>query len=378
MPPRLALICDYREEQWPSMDLVAEMLEAQLMRRHADEVAVTALRAPYRRLFGGLARAGAAGAARNADRLLNRMLTYPRWLRGRRTSFDVFHVCDHSYSQVVHALPAERTGVFCHDLDTFRSILAPASEPRPRWFRAMARRILRGMQKAAVVFYATEDVRRQIESHGLVDPTRLVHAPPGVAEEFTMASVTDDDPHDETVRAVMTAPFVLNVGSTIPRKRIDVLLDVFAAIAPRHPELRLVQIGGEWTEDQRRQIERLNLGPRVRQLQGLSRRALASLYRQASVVVQLSDAEGFGLPIVEALACGATVVASDIPVFREVGGDAVVYRAVADVAAWADTIDGVLSSRITVPPETRAARAATYSWSTHADTIVSTYLQLLK
>src|SRR5206468_3095008 len=114
----------------------------------------TEVRPPFRNRLRRLA--GASGVARNADRLLNRMWDYPRYARGRVCDFDLFHVCDHSYSQLVHRLPAARTGVYCHDLDTFRCLLEPAAEPRPRWFRAMARHILRGMQKAAVVFYSTD------------------------------------------------------------------------------------------------------------------------------------------------------------------------------------------------------------------------------
>ena len=79
---------------------------------------------------------------------------------GLAGDFDLFHVVDHTYAQLVHALPADRTGVYCHDLDAFRCLLEPAADPRPRWFRALARRILTGMQKAAVVFHNSAPDRR--------------------------------------------------------------------------------------------------------------------------------------------------------------------------------------------------------------------------
>ena len=61
---------------------------------------------------------------------------------------------------------------------------------------------------------------------------------------------------------------------------------------------------------------------------------LAALYRRAALVLMPSEAEGFGLPLVEAMACATPVIASDIPVLREVGAEAAVYCAVADVPAW--------------------------------------------
>src|SRR5207248_5412662 len=110
------------------------------------------------------------------------------------------------------------------------------SDPRPRWFRAMARRILEGMQKARVVFHATLAVREEILRHGLIDPARLVHAPFGAAPEFT------SEPRERS-----GVPFLLHVGSCIPRKRIDVLLDVFAEVRAQHPNLRLLKVGGGWS-----------------------------------------------------------------------------------------------------------------------------------
>ena len=191
---------------------------------------------PFRKRFSRIPWLGRRRAAFNADRLLNRLWDYPRRLRNRAAEFDLFHVCDHSYAQLVHALPAERTGVYCHDLDAFRCLLEPARERRPRWFCAAARHVLRGLQKAALVFYSTGWVRERIDAHGLIDPGRLVHAPPGVSPEFTACPEELDQA--APFPAPEGRPFLLHVGSCIPRKRIDVLLSVFARMRRAVPGSR--------------------------------------------------------------------------------------------------------------------------------------------
>jgi glycosyltransferase involved in cell wall biosynthesis len=363
-PPRLALLCDFAEEEWPSMDLVGEMLAKGLL--GDNSVLATKIVPKYRRALGAL-----PGVGRNADRLLNRLRVYPKFTRQTLLDqFDLFHVVDHSYSHLVHELPAGRVGVFCHDLDTFRCLLDPAAEPRPRWFRAMMRHVLAGFQKAAIVFHSTEPVRQQIMRYGLVDPARLVQAPYGVSEEFR-------PDNGEVHRRSIEDPFLMHVGSCIARKRIEVLLETFAAVRARQRELRLVQIGGEWTAAQREQIEQLGIGSFIMQKRGLTRAEIASLYRTATVVLQPSEAEGFGLPVAEALACGAVVIASDIPVLHEVGGPVVMYCAVGDVPAWAAMVECVLGDPAVAPPrDARLAWASRYSWATHARTVADAYLRL--
>jgi glycosyltransferase involved in cell wall biosynthesis len=311
----------------------------------------------------------------NADRLLNRFWDYPRYLRRHVTEFDWFHVADHSYAQLVHELPAERTGVYCHDLDSFRCLLEPQSEPRPRWFRAMSRRILHGLQKAAVVFHSTHEVGRQIETYGLIDPDRLVLAPYGTAPEFVADPM---EPHGTGNDLPSTLhPYLLHVGSCIPRKRIDVLLDVFAAVRARHPQLRLVQIGGSFSRAQRERIGKLQLASAVTQVRGLERRQLAAFYRRARLVLQPSEAEGFGLPVIEALSCGSIVIASDIPTLREAGGDAVVYCKVADVEAWTDTICRILeNATLAAARFVRLEQGRKFSWAAQARTIFQAYQSL--
>jgi glycosyltransferase involved in cell wall biosynthesis len=255
-------------------------------------------------------------------------------------------------------------------------LLDSQREPRPRWFKAMARRILGGLQKAVVVFYSTTAVRRQIEAHGLLDPSRLVQAPYGIAPEFRPAPVNANGTADP-VDGLDGAPFLLHVGSCIPRKRIDVLLEVFARVRARHRGFRLVQVGGEWTAEQRRQTERLGIGSALIQRRGLSRQLLADLYRRATLVLQPSEAEGFGLPVIEALGCGSVVVASDLPVFRELAGEAAVYCPIGDVAAWAQTVDRLLADASSVPGRSfRLLRAERYSWAAHTRTILDAYRTL--
>jgi glycosyltransferase involved in cell wall biosynthesis len=360
------------------MDLCAEMLCSQLSADHSASVRATRICPKFQRRTRLVPVIRKRNGAQNLDRLLNRFWDYPRYLRRRVGEYDCFHLCDHSYSQLVHELPAQRTGVLCHDLDTFRCLLEPRLDPRPRWFRAMVRRILAGLEKTAVVFHNSVLTRRQIEKYGLIDPAKLIHAPYGIAPEFTPESV-EDVPENFPLAELGGRPFLLHVGSCIPRKRIDVLLDVFAGVKARCPDLVLVQAGGSWTQAQREQIERLGIGDALFQLPVLERKPLAALYRRAVLVLQPSEAEGFGLPVVEALACGSIVVASDIPVLREVGGEAAVYCPVADVPAWVDTVCGLIErSRAAPARPMRLAHAQRYSWPAQARTIVTAYKQLLQ
>jgi glycosyltransferase involved in cell wall biosynthesis len=356
------------------MDLVADQLLANLTVNHAATIRAEALCVPFRTRFGRLPILGRRRQAFNADRLLNRLHDYPRYISARARSFDVFHVCDHSYANVVHRLPAERTGVFCHDLDTFRSILSPQKDPRPRWFRELARHILGGMQKAAVVFYTTAVVRAEIEHHGLVDPAKLVQARYGIGADFRLGSDGAADAAPPELERFDGSPFLLHVGSCIPRKRVDVLIEAFAAARRARPELRLLQVGGQWTSEQSAQLARHGLAPFVLQIPRLSQAEVSEIYRRAALVLMPSESEGFGLPVVEALACGSIVLTSDIPVFREVGGPAVVFCPMGIVEQWVESISRLIDGSLHPPAAAvRLEWAAQFSWAEHTRRITAAY-----
>jgi glycosyltransferase involved in cell wall biosynthesis len=360
------------------MDLVGEMLIAQWRSMPARVRAEgISLRIPRvaRRLTGP------TKGGLNFDRALVRYLAYPLRVAIERRPDRIFHVADHSYAQTVHVLPASRTGVYCHDLDAFSPLLAEAPEQRRRsapWREVLAWGLLRGLKSAAVVFHSTRDVADGLERRGLVAKSRLVHAPYGVSAEFHPA----DDPNDGAdplLSPLRGRPFLLHVGSSAPRKRLDVLFEVFARLRQARPELCLVQQGAQLSSLQSVHIQRLGIQAALIQPPKLSRSTLAGLYRRATAVMVTSEAEGFGFPVLEALACGSPVVASDIRPLREVGGDAARYAPPGDVVAWYHLVRDILDGKTPMPPkEVRIARAAKFTWEGHAHTILTAYREIAR
>jgi glycosyltransferase involved in cell wall biosynthesis len=379
-PVRVAICPDFREEGWPSMDRVADELLRALAERHGEAVAAVSVLPPFRRRASQCA---SGRIAANADRGLNRLIDYPAHVRQIAPSFDVFHVVDHSYSQLVHALPGGRTIVTCHDLDTFRSLLDPEADSRSRLFNAMTQRILTGLSKAACVTCDTAAVRDELLEAGLVGPDRIVVVPVGVNATFKAeADVEADASAARLLPPAGEAVDVLHVGSVIDRKRIDVLLACCAELRRSVPALRLVRVGGPFTHEQEQMVRALGLGDCIASVPHVDDATLAALYRRAALVLMPSEREGFGLPVAEALACGTPVVASNLPVLREVGGAAVEYCAVGDVPAWTRTVLALLDERRDFPDRWAARRAqgafwaGRFTWTRFADRMVTLYLEL--
>jgi glycosyltransferase involved in cell wall biosynthesis len=394
--PRIAILCDFKEENWPSMDLVADMLLTHLKEDYSDVLIATRICPPMRRRLtrqraenrgqrsGIRNRESDVGAQLfNADRVMNRFWDYPRFARRIKDEFDLFHLVDHSYGQLLHDLPPDRTIVTCHDLDTFQCLLEPEQDPRSIWFKKMMSRTLSGFKQAALVTCDSAATRDELLSHRLVEPGRTVVVPNGIHPSCSPQA--DPLADGEAARLLASPPGaidLLHVGSTIPRKRIDILLQVFRTVRNEFPAARLIRVGGAFTREQQRLVDQLDLARSIVVLPQLERNVLAAVYRRAALVLLPSEREGFGLPVVEAFACGTPVVAADLPVLREVGGDAAVYAPVAEVAAWSDAIRSLLGNQRDDPEQRLRlrqkgiAQAAKFSWAEYSRKMVALYSEL--
>lgn len=379
---RVAIVADLLEEEWTSMDLVAEMLEGsirQLGSRFDAEIVRPAMRRRFSRAFQRPGGTGSRKVRVNADRLLNRFVDYPRYLRGVARRYDLFQVVDHSYAHLVHVLPPERTVVICYDLDAFRCLLPDRQRVRNAFYRSIARRTLSGLQKAAAVVVSSRSTGDELVHHRLVPPDRIRVVPLGVDHRAA--------PDREAVLEsrglpgeLPDRPFLLHVGSTIPRKRVEDLIRIFHEVRKHRPDLLLVRVGGAMTPEQVALAESLQVRQFIVDMPFLDRGELTRLYSRAELVLLPSEREGFGFAVVEALAAGASVLASDLPVLREVGGDFAFYRPVGDVPGWSSAVLDLLDGSGPGAPreDQRRTWAGQFTWRRFAERLTDVYASILK
>jgi glycosyltransferase involved in cell wall biosynthesis len=359
------------------MDLIADMLLETLPQVSGAELTATRLCPPMARRWSRLPLIGSGARATLADRLTGRLWDYPRWLARQAANFDVFHIVDHSYAHLVRVLPAERTTITCNDVDAIEAAL-PGSRKRFAPAGLLASHILDGLSRAAHVACISEATRTALLATGRVAPGHASVVYLGVHPSCSpTASPTWDAEIDR--RLGPRGVEILHVGSTIPRKRIDVLLKTVAGVRKAIGNIRLVRVGGCFTPAQRALAATLGISDAIVELPFLDRPLLAALYRRSSVVVLPSDREGFGLPLVEAMACGTLVVASALPALKEAGGDAAIYCPPGDVSIWVDTLTNLLRQREAEPAtwacrqKASIAAASRFNWRTYATEMTMLY-----
>lgn len=382
--PRIAVVSDLVEERWHSMDLVAEILLLGLRSQEARVVDAAQLRPAMRRRLTRVPGLRTIPAVDTADRIINRVWDYGRWLAPRVSDYDLFHIVDHSYAHLVTGLPEGTAIVSCHDIDAFAGVL-PGTPGQSLVGRLLGRRLLDGLMAARMVVCGSVATRDALAAHGVVPASRITVVPYGVHPVYL---ARPDEAAERDIRQRLgtfdeAAPELLHVGSTIARKRIDVLLDTFAEVRRHHPRARLIRVGGPFTRAQARQAEALGVDGAIVEMPFIDRRTLAALYRRAALVLQPSEREGFGLPVAEAMACGTPVVASELEALREVGGAAAVYCGVGDVPRWARTVSTLLDERLSRPGTWRERRSAGIAQARrfdpleHAQRMTNLYLDLL-
>ncbi|WP_353827566.1 glycosyltransferase family 4 protein [Agromyces sp. SYSU T0242] len=162
------------------------------------------------------------------------------------------------------------------------------------------------------------------------------------------------------------------MGSFMPYKGVDTLVRAVAAL-PDH-ELHLMS---RITDDERRRLTRLAPEARLVFHDGASDEEYAAVLAEATALVTASKAEGFGIPLVEAMRLGTPVVVSDIPIFREIGGDAAAYFPVDDADAAARAIAGLdLPGEWERRSEASLAAAARFTWAASAERLLELLVEV--
>ncbi len=250
-----------------------------------------------------------------------------------------------------------------------------AFSARGRWFHAQGLRA--AARRADLVITGSQAAADELAEHTQLGTSRLRVVPYGV-------DLAPADPSALGRFGLAGAPYVLWVGSLEPRKAVGTLVAAMARLlrggaAPAGTRLVLAGYAG-WQNASLLGAEDLaQLGPALLRLGQLKAAELSALYAGATVFAFPSRHEGFGLPVLEAMAAGAPVVASDIPALREVSGGAAFLVPPGDVGAWAGALAELLSH-----PEQRGrlaekgrSRAAQFSWEAMGAATLAVYREAL-
>lgn len=325
-----------------------------------DELVATALTFRGRDRLAGLLPAGVASRARPVPaRLLRTLWGAPGRLPVEALTgpLDVFHATN-------FVLPPTRraAGVLTvHDLTYLRhpATVAAAS-------RAYRELVPLGIRRAAVVCTPSRAVADQLADAYAVPPDRLAVTPLGVDPAWASTPVPDAI---WLQRHGLPTDYVLAVGTLEPRKNLATLVGAYRLLHQRGVELpALVLVGDEGWGDR---LDLAALPDGLVVLTGhLPSDDLRRVVAGARLLVFPSLDEGFGLPPLEALACGVPVLASDLPVTREVLGDAVAFCDARGPEGLAEAVHRALAGPVGTPA-TRRAHAARFTWratalATHA------------
>jgi alpha-1,3-rhamnosyl/mannosyltransferase len=227
-------------------------------------------------------------------------------------------------------------------------------------------------RRAARVLVGSEHTARELTELVGVAPQRIVVTPYGVDPRFRP---TARDPAWLERRFGIRGPYVLAVGTLEPRKNLGTLLRAFARVRGQDAQHALVLVGGRGWRDAPLERALAGAGAGVVRAGRVSDDELVRLYGSAACFAFPSRYEGFGLPVLEAMACGAPVVAGDRTSLPEVVGDAGLLVDPDDEEALASALRRVLTD-----PELAAdlrqrglARSAAFSWDRCAELTVAVY-----
>jgi glycosyltransferase involved in cell wall biosynthesis len=302
-------------------------------------------------------------------------LSIPRQLH--RLQVDLFHA-PHYVVPLYCPAPAVVTVHDCIHL------LFPQYLPRRRFAQQYASYMMgAAVRKSALVFTVSEASKADIlRFYPATDPDR-VHVVPNAIDAALLEDPGEAEHERVRERYQIRGRFVLYAGNIKPHKNLDRLIEAFGLLKqrPGHDDLKLLIIGDEVSRygSLRRRVETGGLRADVRFFGFVPDHTLAALYRMAAVFAFPSLYEGFGLPPLEAMACGTPVVTSRISSLPEVVGDAAVLidpYSVPDIAEGLERVLGDEALRADLISKGRA-RAASFSWERSVKAIHSGYMKVL-
>jgi glycosyltransferase involved in cell wall biosynthesis len=280
---------------------------------------------------------------------------------------ELYHATEHLL------LPLRRVPTVLTVHDLIYHLFPEHHKPLNFWFLNRAMPLF--VQRARAVIAVSESTKQDLIRCYSVHPDKIIVVHEAAAPHFRPAS-------PEAIAAVRTRyglpeGFILTVGTIEPRKNLSRLLDALQRLRQKGDDARLVMVGSKgWLyEGFFRRLEELQLGDAVLLPGYVPDADLPAVYSAATLCVLPSLYEGFGLSVLEAMACGTAVVCSRASSLPEVSGDAARYFDPTDVDEMAEAIETVWHDEALRAEMGRRglAQAARFSWARAAEETMAVY-----
>lgn len=369
-PIRVLLVAHSSQYSLGGLSRYEHELYQNLARIEGIEVRVTVAPLPAPGLLGTMKKVSGLD-------LSSFLTTYPVLVPPDST--DVLHLLRSGYATMLSRSSRGNVFVTVHDILHYIYRDAPQltyyRNPVERWFDLTATRNLR---RATGIVASSNATKYDLINYLNIDPQRIFVVPLGVDHAIFRPSEIDDEFLDRFgLRA--TERYAVYVGSDERRKNLVTLLQAWRHIIKQYPDAVLLKVGAPLYLEERRRLVRLlqeyGVEKNVRLVEGVTDEELARFYTLARMCILPSIAEGFGFPVLEAMACGTPVVCSDTPALRELAGDAAILVPALEPDQLADAIGAVLSDDRASQRMSAAgtARAATFTWERTAGATAAAY-----
>ncbi len=300
-----------------------------------------------------------------------------------RLDADIFHIIDQCESHIVYPLHKSRKPVVatCHDLVQF--IYPEILQGQSRWpalSLATWKYSVSGLKKVNRVIAVSKNTAQDTSKFLNIDSVHIDVIYNGVSVEFKVLHKLEVDKVRQKLAISPNALCLLNVGSTHQRKNIMVVLQVLKKLRDNHHPVYLWRTGSKFTEDQSSFIEEHDLAPYIIDFGNPSQDELVRIYNAASILLAPSIYEGFGLTILEAMACGTPVVTSNVSSIPEVVGEAGIMVDPNSVDAITQAVmtiykDPFLQSQLI---EKGLLRVKSFTWESTAQQVASVYEEVIR
>ncbi|GAX44198.1 mannosyltransferase [Tolypothrix sp. NIES-4075] len=295
---------------------------------------------------------------------------------------DIFHIIDPSEAHITYWLKNKNKTVVvtCHDLINFYSRdNLQGSVELPFISRGMWLHAVKGMKYAdrivAVSSMTAKDTTQILD----IEPTRISVIPNAVEAGFQPLAKEQAEFFRQKYGISPETICLLNVGSNHPRKNLSTILKVVETLQQRGMSIHLLKVGADFTDEQKAFIQTQGLENYVSYLGKPDKSTLVQMYNAADMLIAPSLHEGFGITLIEAMACGIPVITSKVSAMPEVVGDAGVLVDPTDYQAIADAVCHLQNNPVYYQELVKKGlvRAKSFTWEKTAEQIAEIYEKLL-